>query len=117
MLGASWGAALQCQSVAPRLLQALANDAILPALAPFRSKRDPPIAALMLSCLISALIVMVGNLNLVAPAVTLFFLLSYASVNLASLFQQVLSHPRWRSRANRPTAAAAGGGVVLCVGG
>ena len=93
----SFGAGLQSLTGAPRLLQAIANDDLIPILRPFQGTGEPR-RPLALTILICAACIASGNVNSVAPIITMFFLLCYAFVNLACLLQDLLKEPNWRPR-------------------
>ena len=93
------GAGLQSLTGAPRLLQAIANDEVLPILKPFKvTKRGEPLPALFLTCAIAEIGIIIANLDVVAPILTMFFLLCYGFVNLATTVQSLLKSPNWRPR-------------------
>lgn len=58
---------------APRLLQAIASDGVVPFLNVFgvTTKRGEPFRALLLTALISELGILVANLDMVAPVITM----------------------------------------------
>ncbi|GLT67381.1 hypothetical protein SLA2020_396950 [Shorea laevis] len=93
------GAALQSLTGAPRLLAAIANDDILPILNYFKAAdgKEPYIATLFTS-IICAGCVVIGNLDLITPTITMFFLLCYAGVNLSCFLLDLLDAPSWRPR-------------------
>ncbi|GAV82100.1 AA_permease domain-containing protein [Cephalotus follicularis] len=93
------GAALQSLTGAPRLLAAIANDDILPILNYFKvaDSSEPHIATLF-TALICIGCVIIGNLDLITPTVTMFFLLCYAGVNLSCFLLDLLDAPSWRPR-------------------
>ncbi|GLT97104.1 hypothetical protein SLE2022_146870 [Rubroshorea leprosula] len=93
------GAALQSLTGAPRLLAAIANDDILPILNYFKvaDGKEPYIATLFTS-IICAGCVVIGNLDLITPTITMFFLLCYAGVNLSCFLLDLLDAPSWRPR-------------------
>ncbi|XP_041455426.1 solute carrier family 12 member 4-like isoform X3 [Lytechinus variegatus] len=94
------GAGLQSLTGAPRLLQAIAKDNIIPFLSPFGrgSATGEPTWALLLTALISEIGILIASLDLVAPIITMFFLMCYAFVNLACALQTLLKTPNWRPR-------------------
>ena len=65
------GAALQSMSGAPRLLQAIANDNLMPALKFFQGSGEPR-RPLIATFMISFGCIMLGNINAVAPLITMF---------------------------------------------
>ncbi|KAG4160447.1 hypothetical protein ERO13_D02G238100v2 [Gossypium hirsutum] len=93
------GAALQSLTGAPRLLAAIANDDILPVLNCFRvaDTSEPHIATLFTTVICMGCVV-IGNLDLITPTVTMFFLLCYSGVNLSCFLLDFLDAPSWRPR-------------------
>ncbi|XP_043483393.1 solute carrier family 12 member 7 isoform X3 [Leptopilina heterotoma] len=94
------GAGLQSLTGAPRLLQAIAKDEIIPFLAPFAksSSRGEPTRALIVTILICQCGILLGNVDLLAPLLSMFFLMCYGFVNLACALQTLLRTPNWRPR-------------------
>lgn len=94
------GAGLQSLTGAPRLLQAIAKDEIIPFLAPFSvsSSRGEPTRALILTLLICECGILLGNVDVLAPLLSMFFLMCYGFVNLACALQTLLRTPNWRPR-------------------
>uniref|UniRef100_A0A3P8WL24 Solute carrier family 12 member 6 n=1 Tax=Cynoglossus semilaevis TaxID=244447 RepID=A0A3P8WL24_CYNSE len=94
------GAGLQSLTGAPRLLQAIAKDNIIPFLRVFGygKANGEPTWALLLTALIAELGILIASLDLVAPILTMFFLMCYLFVNLACALQTLLRTPNWRPR-------------------
>ncbi|XP_031632483.1 solute carrier family 12 member 4 isoform X2 [Contarinia nasturtii] len=94
------GAGLQSLTGAPRLLQAIARDETVPFLAPFAvsSKRGEPTRALILTLCICQCGILLGNVDILAPLLSMFFLMCYGFVNLACAVQTLLRTPNWRPR-------------------
>ncbi|XP_070710604.1 solute carrier family 12 member 6-like isoform X3 [Pempheris klunzingeri] len=94
------GAGLQSLTGAPRLLQAIAKDNIIPFLRVFGHGKSngEPTWALLLTALIAELGILIASLDLVAPILTMFFLMCYLFVNLACALQTLLRTPNWRPR-------------------
>ncbi|XP_061921838.1 solute carrier family 12 member 6-like isoform X1 [Entelurus aequoreus] len=94
------GAGLQSLTGAPRLLQAIAKDNIVPFLQVFGHGKanGEPTWALLLTALIAELGILIASLDLVAPILTMFFLMCYLFVNLACALQTLLRTPNWRPR-------------------
>ena len=112
------GAGLQSLTGAPRLLQAIANDDVIPVLKVFKVGSGPtnePRRALALTLCIAELGVLIAKLDAVAPIVTMFFLMCYAFVNLACFLQDVLQSPSWRPRFRYYHWLTALAGLILCV--
>ncbi|MFS8029096.1 putative amino acid permease/ SLC12A domain, SLC12A transporter family [Helianthus anomalus] len=93
------GAALQSLTGAPRLLAAIANDNILPLLNYFKvaDGSEPHIATLFTAVLCIGCVI-IGNLDLISPTITMFYLLCYAGVNLSCFLLDLLDAPSWRPR-------------------
>ncbi|KAF9593223.1 hypothetical protein IFM89_020718 [Coptis chinensis] len=102
LLLSSWGfsffniSILLTLFVAPRLLAAIANDDILPVLNYFKvADGSEPYIATPFTAFICIGCVVLGNLDLISPTITMFFLQCYAGVNLSSF---LLDAPSWRPR-------------------
>lgn len=84
---------------APRILQSLAKDRVFPLLQSFAAgsgDSQNPRRAMALSGLIALAVVGVGELNLIASIVTMFFLLSYALLNYATYYEAQTKSPSFR---------------------
>lgn len=94
------GAGLQSLTGAPRILQAIARDGIMPFLQVFgRSKSGgEPTWALLLTAAICEIGILIASLDAVAPILSMFFLMCYLFVNLACAVQTLLRTPNWRPR-------------------
>ncbi|XP_059772042.1 solute carrier family 12 member 7 isoform X4 [Balaenoptera ricei] len=94
------GAGLQSLTGAPRLLQAIARDGIVPFLQVFGHGKanGEPTWALLLTALICETGILIASLDGVAPILSMFFLMCYMFVNLACALQTLLRTPNWRPR-------------------
>eukprot|EP00069_Balaena_mysticetus_P006502 bmy_05111T0 len=94
------GAGLQSLTGAPRLLQAIARDGIIPFLQVFGHGKanGEPTWALLLTALICETGILIASLDSVAPILSMFFLMCYMFVNLACALQTLLHTPNWRPR-------------------
>nr|XP_055058226.1 solute carrier family 12 member 7 isoform X5 [Misgurnus anguillicaudatus] len=94
------GAGLQSLTSAPRILQALARDSIIPFLQVFGHGKSngEPTWALLLTGAICEFGILLGSLDVVAPILSMFFLMCYLFVNLACAVQTLLRTPNWRPR-------------------
>ncbi len=84
---------------APRILQALARDDIFPGLRFLgvgSGKSGEPRRAVVLTFLISQACILLGDLNAIAPILTMAFMLTYATLNLASVFESITANPSYR---------------------
>ncbi|GLV43175.1 kazachoc [Carabus blaptoides fortunei] len=111
------GAGLQSLTGAPRLLQAIAKDGIIPFLAPFAvsSSRGEPTRALVLTILICQCGILLGNVDYLAPLLSMFFLMCYGFVNLACALQTLLRTPNWRPRFKYYHWSLSLLGLALCI--
>ncbi|KAL2327471.1 hypothetical protein Fmac_020898 [Flemingia macrophylla] len=110
------GAALQSLTGAPRLLAAIANDDILPILNYFKvaDGSEPHVATLFTAFLCIGCVV-IGNLDLITPTVTMFFLLCYTGVNLSCFLLDLLDAPSWRPRWKFHHWSLSLVGALLCI--
>ncbi|XP_054803506.1 cation-chloride cotransporter 1 isoform X1 [Prosopis cineraria] len=110
------GAALQSLTGAPRLLAAIANDDILPVLNYFKvvDGSEPHLATLFTALLCIGCVI-IGNLDLITPTITMFFLLCYAGVNLSCFLLDLLDAPSWRPRWAFHHWSLSLFGALLCV--
>ncbi|XP_057396487.1 solute carrier family 12 member 7 isoform X5 [Balaenoptera acutorostrata] len=94
------GAGLQSLTGAPRLLQAIARDGIVPFLQVFGHGKanGEPTWALLLTAVICETGILIASLDGVAPILSMFFLMCYMFVNLACALQTLLRTPNWRPR-------------------
>ena len=94
--------ALGSVMVAPRTLQALANDTSFPSmrlnrwLAADRNHDGEPVNATLVTLLIAFVFVALGNVNAVAEIITMFFLVTYGSLCLISFLNHFGSSPSYR---------------------
>jgi len=96
-----WGASLSsCLGMllgAPRTLQALAQDGVVPRiLGKSFGPRNEPRVALAVSCAIGVWGIWAGGLNVIATLLTMFFLTSYGLLNLCAAFEEMIGSPSWR---------------------
>ncbi|XP_031825352.1 solute carrier family 12 member kcc isoform X2 [Nomia melanderi] len=111
------GAGLQSLTGAPRLLQAIAKDSIIPFLTPFAtsSSRGEPTRALVLTVIICQCGILLGNVDYLAPLLSMFFLMCYGFVNLACALQTLLRTPNWRPRFKYYHWSLSFLGLSLCI--
>ncbi|KAJ3088011.1 hypothetical protein HK102_009787, partial [Quaeritorhiza haematococci] len=98
---ASMASALQSLAGAPRILAAIAKDNIIPILKPFakvNQKNGEPTRATFMTFAIAVAAVMAGNLDHIAPLVTMCYLMVYMSINFATFISDFLKAPGWRPR-------------------
>jgi amino acid transporter len=94
---ASLSSALGSLLGAPRTLQALAKDHVVPGfLGRGYGRFNDPRFATILSFGIGAAGILLGDLNAIAPILSMFFLTSYGVLNLSAGLEELVSNPAWR---------------------
>ncbi|HSG49832.1 MAG TPA: hypothetical protein VLA43_18560, partial [Longimicrobiales bacterium] len=101
-----WGATLSSAvgSIlgAPRVLQALARDGVLPARLSWLGRgsgpEDEPRLGTVVTLGLALAAVSLGDLNLIAPVLTMFFLTTYGILNVAAGVERFLGSPSFRPR-------------------
>jgi len=86
---------------APRILQSLAEDRLFSLLLPFARGAGPlnnPRRGVLLSGTIALVTISLGQLDLIAPIVSMFFLISYGLINYATWFEASAASPSFRPR-------------------
>lgn len=102
-----WGAILSSAigSIlgAPRTLQALAQDRLAPRwIARLDPKTGEPMVALRISGVVALGAVALGDLNVVASVVSMFFLTTYGMLNLAAALEDLVKDPSYRPQIRIP---------------
>lgn len=103
---------------APRILQSLASDKIFPFLNAFSKGAGPtnnPQRAVLLAGGIAVATVALGDLNLIAGVVAMFFLISYGLLNYATYFETRASSPSFRPRFRWFHQYASLAGALICL--
>ncbi len=97
ILGATLSSAMGALLGAPRTLQSLARDAVLPRMLGrgYGETNDPRLAT-VIAFVIALLGVLLGDLNAIAPVLSMFFLTSYAVLNLSAGLEALVGGPAWR---------------------
>ncbi|MFV0482684.1 MAG: hypothetical protein ACK5MG_01120 [Bacteroidales bacterium] len=96
--------ALGSVMVAPRTLQALGKDKSIGSaklssfIAKERLKDKEPINAVIITCALAFIFILLGDVDSVAQIITMFFLITYGSVNLISFLNHFGSAPSYRPR-------------------
>ncbi|XP_012987874.2 solute carrier family 12 member 5b isoform X1 [Esox lucius] len=111
------GAGLQSLTGAPRLLQAISRDSVIPFLKVFGQGKanGEPTWALLLTASICEIGIIIASLDAVAPILSMFFLMCYMFVNLACALQTLLRTPNWRPRFKFYHWALSFLGMSLCL--
>lgn len=99
-----WGATLSSAigSIlgAPRVLQALARDGVLPRslrwLGQGSGPNDTPKWGTLFTLALALTLVLLGDINLIAPILTMFFLTTYMVLNVAAAIEGFIRSPSFR---------------------
>jgi amino acid transporter len=86
---------------APRILQSLSKDRIFPFLLPFAKGSgltDNPRRGVLLSAAIALGTIGLGQLNVIARVVSMFFLISYGLLNYATYYEARAASPSFRPK-------------------
>ncbi len=98
LLGATFSSALSSLVGAPRILAALGHNKILffnDKLTQLDKKGEPRTALLITSLIVVAALLL-RNLNAIAPLITMFFMITYAMINVVVLVEQGLGQISFR---------------------
>lgn len=88
--------------VAPRTLQAIARDRVLPTtginywLSRGKGKSDEPYNATIITILLAFFFIMLGGLDAVAAIISMFFMVTYGTLCLISFLQHFAADPSYR---------------------
>jgi len=105
--GATLSSALGSILTAPRTMQALAVDGIAPAaLGQGAGPANEPRAALALTFALAETGILLGNLDVIAPILTMFFLATYGITNLACGLERWAASPGFRPAFPVPAAVS-----------
>lgn len=98
LLGATFSSGLASFVGAPRILFALGQFNILPKSNIFakNNSRGEPINATIFTSIVVLLSLLLRDLNAIAPLITMFFMITYAMINVVVLIEQSLGLPSFR---------------------
>ncbi len=99
VFAATLSSALGSMMGAPRILQAFAKDDIFRSLKFFASGSgftNEPRRATVLTFVIAQVCIVLGDLNAIAPIITMFFMITYGLLNLATFYEAITKNPSYR---------------------
>ncbi len=100
--GATLSSALGSILGAPRVLQALARDKVIPKFFQFlgqgSGEDDEPRIGTAFTFALAVITVMLADLNVVAPILTMFFLTTYGVLNITAALERFLGNPSFRPK-------------------
>jgi amino acid transporter len=110
--GAIFSSAVGSVLGAPRTLQAMVDDRVLPQPLGRRLGRvEGPGVPLLIALAVALGAVALGDLNAVAPALTMFFLTTYGMINLVAGIEKLTGDPSYRPTINIPWWLSLAGAV------
>jgi amino acid transporter len=118
VFAATLSSALGSMMGAPRILQALARDDIFRRLKIFGAgsgATQEPRRAILLTLVIAQGGILLGDLNAIAPIITMFFMLTYGYLNLATFYEAITKNPSYRPTFKYSHWASALLGTAGCV--
>jgi hypothetical protein len=119
VIAATLSSAMASFMGAPRILQSLSADRIFSVLTPFAKVSEPsgnPRRGVLLAAGIAFATIAMGQLNLVASVVSMFFLISYGLLNYATYFEARTQSPSFRPRFKWFSPPLSLLGFVICTG-
>ncbi|TWU54581.1 Amino acid permease [Rubripirellula tenax] len=99
VFAATLSSALGSMMGAPRILQAFARDEIFRSLSFFgvgSGFTNEPRRATVLTFAIAQICILLGDLNAIAPIITMFFMITYGLLNLATFYEAITKNPSYR---------------------
>jgi amino acid transporter len=102
LAAATISSALGSIMVAPRTLQAIGQDRLIPSklfnnwVSKGRGKSQEPFNATVLTIIIAFVFVMIGGVDFVAKIISMFFMVTYGTLNLISFLQHFSADPSYR---------------------
>jgi hypothetical protein len=118
VFAATLSSALGSMLGAPRILQAFARDRIFTSLR-FLGRgsgpSDEPRRAIVLTAVVSQAAILLGDLNAIAPIITMFFMVTYGTLNLACFYESYSRNPSFRPRFRYSHWTLALAGTVGCL--
>jgi len=99
VIASTLSSALGSMMGAPRILQAFGKDNVFKRLKYFSrgsGSSNEPRRAIVVTFVLAQIGVMAGDLDTIAPIITMFFLLTYGTINLASFSEGISGNPSFR---------------------
>ena len=99
VIAATLSSALSSMMGAPRILQALGRDGVFPLLQYFQpgsGRNHEPRRAIVLTFLLAQCGIMLGDLDTIAPLITMFFIITYGAINLSCFYESITRNPSYR---------------------
>ena len=119
VFAATLSSALGSMMGAPRILQALARDNIfnrIRFLGRGSGKNQEPRRAVILTFVIAQVAILLADLNTIAPLITMFFMITYCLLNLATFYEGITHNPSYRPRFRFSHWTTSLAGALGCLG-
>jgi len=113
IFGATLSSALGSIVGGPRTLMALGQDKVLPFYRVFarKSKKGEPQYSILFTAIIIEVSLLLGDLNTIAPLLTMFFLITYGALNIAVAVEKGIGIPSFRPTFKIPIIVPIIGGL------
>ncbi len=118
VFAATLSSALGSMMGAPRILQALGRDEVFERLKFFGHGDGPnnePRRAVVVTFAICQVCILLGDLNAIAPVITMFFMITYGYLCLATFYESITRNPSYRPTFRWSHASTALLGALGCV--
>jgi amino acid transporter len=119
VFAATLSSALGSMMGAPRILQAFARDDVFHSLRVFGAGTDAgnePRRATVCTFVIAQCGIMLGDLNAIVPVITMFFMITYGLLNLATFYEAVTGNPSYRPSFRSCHWSPSLLGAIACLG-
>ena len=118
VFAATLSSALGSMMGAPRILQAFARDGIFKRITFVGKGSGPssePRRAIIVTAVVSQVAILLGDLNAIAPIITMFFMITYGTLNLACFYEGYSRNPSFRPRFRFSHWSLALAGTIGCL--
>lgn len=114
--GATLSSALGGMLGAPRTLQAMSDDGIIPKFfgKTYGPMQEPRVATLI-TCIIALGAIYYGSINIIAPLMSMICLICYVVLNLSAGIETLMDNPSWRPRFRVHWSISIAGGVLSLI--
>ncbi len=119
VFAATLSSALGSMMGAPRILQAFARDEVFKSLNFFAAGSgvtSEPRRATVMTFAIAQVCIALGDLNAIAPIITMFFMITYGLLNLATFYEAITKNPSYRPTFHYCHWTTSLAGTIGCIG-
>lgn len=119
VVAATLSSALGSMMGAPRILQAFAKDNVFPSIRWFAAghgaSNEPRRGTIVTFMISQAAIVFISDLDAITPLITMFFMITYGLLNLATFYEAITKNPSYRPRFRYAHWSISLAGAVGCL--